>query len=238
MIPGNSAGRKNENLEQLEWGAMVSGGDCQWFEDEFQNYWINGFCLTFIAGKPADLVKDILHFQGALNIESEDPQQLFMASLHDVEKGSIILELGGHAGYQKRIADLLSQDTRIVIIAHFIMGSPKFAYVENGILVCGFGITDPDSRGGRSPDFLLPNLTAVGLLPTIDYPEPESEEEEAELDERAAQEESDQMFQAISIATQLTGVPFTRQLMKNPRHHLLLANLQVAGNGEVFAVIF
>jgi hypothetical protein len=31
--------------------------DHEWFADEFSHYWVNGFCLTFIAGKPAELVK-------------------------------------------------------------------------------------------------------------------------------------------------------------------------------------
>jgi hypothetical protein len=47
-----------------------------------------------------------------------------------------MLERGGYAGYTDRVAAMLAPDTRVAVAVHFPIGSPKFAYLENGALVC------------------------------------------------------------------------------------------------------
>jgi hypothetical protein len=202
-------------------------GDHEWFADEFSHYWVNGFCLTFIAGKPAEVVKDTLDSSvGATLIDAGEADQLFVASLYDAGNGSIMLERGGYAGYTNRIADMLARDTRIAVVVHFLIGSPKFAYVENGALVCGFHIMDPDSRGGSSPDSLLSEMAAAGLFP-MDYPDWE-EEEDLEPEEGAGNEDAYRVLQAISIAARLTGIPFTSQILESSRHFLSLADFHMS----------
>jgi hypothetical protein len=148
-----------------------------------------------------------------------------------------MLERGGHAGYMNRIATLLSQDTRIAIVVYFIIGSPKFAYVDNETLVCGFHIMDPEGRGGSSPDALLPQLIAADLLP-IDDPEWEWEDEELEIEENAGSEGIDRVLRAISVAAQLVDVPFERQLMEGPRHFMSMADLHLSDSETAARYIF
>jgi hypothetical protein len=98
--------------------------DHEWFTDEFSHHWANGFCLTFIAGQPAELVKDTLDSSvGATLMDAGEADQLFVASLYDAGNGSIILERGGHAAYTARIAAMLARDTRIAVVVHFPIGS-------------------------------------------------------------------------------------------------------------------
>jgi hypothetical protein len=131
---------------------MINGSDYRWFADEFYPYWVNGFCLTFIADRSATWVKDALQSAvGVSPMEIGGPDQLFATTVHDAGNGSVMLERGGYAGYTARIATMLSRNTRVAVVIHFIVGSPKFAFVENGTLVCGFNIMDPESRGGGSP---------------------------------------------------------------------------------------
>jgi hypothetical protein len=59
----------------------------------------------------------------------------------------------------------------------------------------------------------------------MDYPEWETEEEELEALEMAGHEERDRVLQAVSIATQLTEVPFEQRLMESPRYFVSLADL-------------
>jgi hypothetical protein len=118
---------------------------------------------------------------------------------------------------------MLSQETRIAIVAYFAFGSPKFAYVENGALICGFDIMDPETRGGEAPDFLLSNLIETGLLP-ISASGLEIEEEELEESESAENEEEYRVFQAISLAVQFTGLSFDRQVIESPQYLVSMAD--------------
>ncbi|GAA3212828.1 DUF6461 domain-containing protein [Nonomuraea helvata] len=214
----------------------MASDNYQWFADEFSHYWIRGFCLTFVADKPGDAIKDaLLSSANAQVIEAEDADQRFIASLHDAGKGSIMLECDGHTGYMKRIATLLSQDTRIAIVVDFI-GSPKFAYVDNGTLVCGFHIMDPAGRGGSAPDALLPQLAAAELLP-VDGADWE-EDEDLELEENAGSEGTARVLRAISVAAHLVDVPFGRQLMESPRHFLSMADLHMPDSETASGYIF
>jgi hypothetical protein len=210
--------------------------DLQWFADKFGHYWVNGFCLTFIAGKSADLVKDTLRSAvGAPLMDTDEVGQLFVASLYDAGNGSIMLERGGQAGYTDRIAAMLARDTRIAVVVHFPIGSPKFAYVENGTLLCGFHIMDSDSRGGSEPDSLLSDLTTAGLLP-MRYSG--WEEEDLESEETAGNEGAYRVLQAISVAARLTGIPFTLQILESTRHLLSLANIHMPDSTMTTRYIF
>ncbi|MFF4190998.1 DUF6461 domain-containing protein [Nonomuraea sp. NPDC001831] len=216
----------------------MAGGNYRWFADEFSHCWIEGFCLTFIADKPADVVKDALvSSPSAQIIDVEDEDQLFIASLYEAGNGSIMLERGGHAGYMKKIAALLSLDTCIAIIVYFIIGSPKFAYVDNGTLVCGFHIMDPEGREGSSPDILLPQLMAANLLP-VDRSAQEWEDEEGEIEEGGESEGIDRVLRTISVAAQLVNVPFERQLLESPRHFMSMADLHISDSEAMSRYIF
>lgn len=205
---------------------MTEYSDCQWFtDDKFGYYQINGYCLTFIADRTADLVKDILHASvGAVVIGEENSDNLFAARLWDAGNGSVMLEHGGFAAYMHRVATALSRGTRIAVVVDPSFGSSKFAYIENGITICAFDILDPDVRGGSSPDLLLSDLTEAGLLP-VDDSEWESEEDESELIEGEGASFEDLVIRTISLASRLTGIPFTRQSEENPRYFISFASL-------------
>lgn len=221
--------------QHTEAGQSMPSGDFrseyQWFADEFDHYLINGFCLTFIVDKSADQVKDMLRSStGAPLVDEDQADGLYITSLHDAERGSLMFEFGGHAAYTDSLAVMLARDTRIALVVHFSIGTPKFAHVENGALVCGFPIMDPDFRRGSLPDSLLPELTAAGLFPRNEpywdeIEGEELEEEEVEGARRGLSESIYRILQAISVAARITDIPLTPHVLESPRYYLSLADL-------------
>lgn len=214
---------------------MIEAAGHRWFGDEeFSHYWINGFCITFIAERSVCQVEETLRSSAtAASLGPDEADQLFAARLIDSAGGSIVLEHGGYAGYMDRVATALSRNTRIGVVVHFSMGSSKFALVENGVVVSVFHIMDPEGRGGTSPDLLLPELTEAGLLGDHSDREPDEEDDEEEPEEGGQTKE--QVIWAVSLASRLSGVPLTRWLAEDPRHVVSLRDLhQSSGESTRF----
>ncbi|MEU8038116.1 DUF6461 domain-containing protein [Streptosporangium sp. NPDC049078] len=210
----------------------------QWFtSDEYNDYWVNGFCLTFVAGKPGSHVQEILHTSIGALIESADEGKPFLATIFDVTGGSIILERGGYAGSMRRVSRALSDDTRLALVVNPFIGHPKFAYLENTDLICAFRLEDPEFRWGSSPDFVLSDLTSAGVLP-VQEPDWESEEDELELEQLDLQNAVNRVLGAISIAERATGLLFGRQLINSTQYFVSFQDIysSTAGKPEEYLI--
>jgi hypothetical protein len=202
--------------------------------DDFDAHWISGFCLTFISGKSAARVQEIVRGVASVPVLSEDPDGPAVAGVSDVLGGSVMLEPTGIAGAIKRFVGPLSEGGRLAVVQKPFTASRWFGYVQDGTTICSYNIDEPETRLGSDPDLVVPQLTETGLLPVIDL-EWETEEEEDEYYENQALPLAiNRILQAIAIASDLTGVEFPRQNVSNPQYFLSFADMDLSQDKLVF----
>ncbi|MFI6482127.1 DUF6461 domain-containing protein [Nonomuraea sp. NPDC050663] len=151
-------------------------------------------------------------------METEDTGQRFSSTIIDCDQGAIMLELAGLAGWRKDLAEAFSQGTRIAVVTDPFVGSPAFAYVEDGKLLCEFQIRDPYNRLGASPDALMAEMEEAGMLDGEEYYD---EDEDADLSV-SAETPNLPVLQAIAVASKKIGVPFSREGLLQARHFVSL----------------
>jgi hypothetical protein len=199
----------------------------QWFVDEFDRHWAHGFCLTFISGKTAGRVLEIIHSVAAVPVLSEDSNRPHVACVSDVPGGSVMLELAGIAGATQRLAAALSEGDRLTVILVPFSGRRWLAHVRGGTTVSVYDIDDPEIRWGSEPDLLVPQLSEAGLLPVIEL-DWETDEEEIEFYEsQAVPPGTARVLHSIAVAAEITGVELTLQGVSNPQYFMSFADAEL-----------
>ncbi|MFD0904105.1 DUF6461 domain-containing protein [Actinomadura sediminis] len=121
---------------------------------------------------------------------------------------SVAVELwGGHATRRVRAAEL-SRGCEMVAVSRHDYAEDRFVYAVDGAVLTSFIPHSPTERGGGEPDRLNPAMHRVGM-PT----EPMDDDEWEASWERLYGHKIARVF---ALAAEVTGVPFTRDLLDSP----------------------
>jgi hypothetical protein len=201
------------------------GGDYSWFAgDDYSALWTVGLCLTFVSGRTPDQIKETLYSSlGAPTARVDNVMQLFTVQIYDTAGGSIMMERGGYAGVMHKVVSELSRGTKLITVLRGFQGDPRFVYAVNGEVVTAFDIHEPDLRTGTSPDILLDELTAAGLLPVNEENAWGNDEDDDEED--YDRDWSGEVMRALSVAVAVTGIRFGEEHLEESPHAISLAHL-------------
>ncbi|MEV5826521.1 DUF6461 domain-containing protein [Spirillospora sp. NPDC052242] len=121
---------------------------------------------------------------------------------------SVAVELWGWSATLSDHAADLSRGCELVAVSRHDYAEDSFVYAAEGELVTGFTPHSPTTRWGGDPDRLNPALRRLDL-PT----EPMDDDEWEASWERLYEHKMARMF---ALAAEITGVPFTRDLLGFP----------------------
>lgn len=152
----------------------MSSESFEWIDQEFDL----GFCLTFARGiTPGELLvrmgTDPDTVKTRTRSEAEALELDPDGRRHVVRVGrsgewAFGLESWGNHGSRGEVLTEVSRGTQALSTVYTGDGTRFFSYAEDGEQLCWFDVDSPSRRTGSDPDFLLPEMTAEGLMDTAD----------------------------------------------------------------------
>ncbi|MFB9626085.1 DUF6461 domain-containing protein [Nonomuraea helvata] len=192
---------------------------------------ISGFSVIFVRDRDSASLLGALDLRTPVDVASMlTPGGPFIASVHAHPAGTITVERGGYMGALHPIMESLSTGAAAAGVSRTFETDVYFAYAENGEVISAFTIDDPATRRGRSPDTIAAHIADLGF-PTFDDDLEEDENEDEEEDIYAATPGKRQLALccALALATRLTGLRLTEDLLATQVPRYPTSSLYSAG---------
>ncbi|MEV6983027.1 DUF6461 domain-containing protein [Sphaerisporangium sp. NPDC051017] len=135
--------------------------------DHFSGLWISGFSVIFVTGVSEESIRERLGLNAPVDSGSmQTSGGPFVAALHTVNGGVLLVERAGYAGMLQSVVGILSTDTTIAAVSLTSDDIASFVYAVDGEVVTVFDIYDSSLRRGSDEDALSSEISEVNLTPS------------------------------------------------------------------------